>query len=403
MANIPQMLKRTGDGLFAIDREQRIVFWNRAAQSILGLRESDVLGRPCYDVLRCWDDQGHSVCGPNCRVFRAVARGKEVPSQEMLLRRPDGRYQRCGFSVITMADGEEAARAIVLFRPSRAATAPEAPPPPAASSEEDDVAPAELAIRCFGTFEILARGRPLTGPPLSRNKAGRALRLLIHRRGHKVQRDELAEVLWPEEEPEISRANLKVLIHALRHALEPDLAPRQASRFIGHENGSYFFVTSPDCRIDVDAFLRHVKEGQTQERDNAPEKAQVHYQAAARLYRGEYLAEDLYEDWCSGERERLRELYISVLMALASIYGAQEEYAHAVDCCRRALANDGCRETTYRHLMRYLWWDGRGHEALRVYRNCQAVLERELGVPPLAETTEVYLRIREELSRGNGG
>ncbi|MDP2947961.1 MAG: bacterial transcriptional activator domain-containing protein, partial [Chloroflexota bacterium] len=112
---------------------------------------------------------------------------------------------------------------------------------------------------------------------------------------------------------------------------------------------------------------------------------------------GDYLAEDLYEDWCAGERERLKELCLSVLTKLASLYAASGQYETAAHYCRKALARDNCRESVYRDLMRYLWWSGHGPEAIRQYRLCQDVLERELAIDPLPETTRLYQHIVQDL------
>ncbi len=255
-----------------------------------------------------------------------------------------------------------------------------------------------MVVRCFGSFEVSVGGVRRSGPPLSQNKAGRALRLLIHRRGQKVARDELAEVLWPDAEPDAARASLKVMIHSLRHALEPDLGPRQTSRFIDYESDSYRFMASTDIWVDVDAFLAKAAERQRQEGRGASGETQARYEEAVDLYRGDYLGEDLYEDWCAGERQRLLEMYLSVLTSLAAVHASQRNYAAAVDCCWRAVARDGCRESSYRLLMDYLWRDGRPHEALRVYDRCRTVLERDLGLPPLPETTDLYRRVTTEIS-----
>lgn len=39
-------------GAYAVSLDQKIVFWNRSAERILGLRPQEVVGRRCYDVLQ---------------------------------------------------------------------------------------------------------------------------------------------------------------------------------------------------------------------------------------------------------------------------------------------------------------------------------------------------------------
>lgn len=393
MTSVAQLLQRTGDGLIAIDQRQRVVFWNRAATSLLGPEEKDVLGRPCYEVLDCSDDEGEVICGRNCRIFTSMRRGEVLESRELVVRRDDGTQVRYGISFIALDEGPDPARAMFLLRPSPAEEQAET-----ASQRVQRPAGAELVVRCFGSFEVLVGGSRLSGPPLSQNKAGRALRLLVHRRGRKVPRDELAEAIWPDAEPDAARASLKVAIHSIRRALEPELSPRQASRFIGYESDSYTFTSSAATWVDVDAFSTYVSEGRSADKRGATEEVQVSYTEAVKLYRGNYLAEDVYEDWCAGERRRLRETYLSLVTDLASIYAGRSDYARAVDYCWRAVADDGCRESAYRLLMDCLWRDGRPHEALEVYQRCSIVMKRELDVPPMSETTDLFRRIKAAVS-----
>lgn len=39
-------------GVYAVSLDQKIIFWNRSAERILGLRSQEVVGRRCYDVLQ---------------------------------------------------------------------------------------------------------------------------------------------------------------------------------------------------------------------------------------------------------------------------------------------------------------------------------------------------------------
>jgi PAS domain S-box-containing protein len=54
-AQAARMLATIGDGVFLVDREARVRFWNSAAQRITGLREDDVVGRPAATAIPGWD------------------------------------------------------------------------------------------------------------------------------------------------------------------------------------------------------------------------------------------------------------------------------------------------------------------------------------------------------------
>ena len=50
METIVAALDRAAEGAFLIDNNQRIIYWNRAAQEMLGYAPAEVLGRSCYDL-----------------------------------------------------------------------------------------------------------------------------------------------------------------------------------------------------------------------------------------------------------------------------------------------------------------------------------------------------------------
>ena len=50
------------DGVFTVDLDWRITSFNRAAEKITGIRKSEAIGRPCFEVLRA------DICETGCYV-----------------------------------------------------------------------------------------------------------------------------------------------------------------------------------------------------------------------------------------------------------------------------------------------------------------------------------------------
>jgi len=61
-----QWFANTGSGVWAVDASQRIVFWNQAAEELLGFTADQALGRLCYQLLTGQDTQGQPFCQAEC-------------------------------------------------------------------------------------------------------------------------------------------------------------------------------------------------------------------------------------------------------------------------------------------------------------------------------------------------
>ena len=91
METLFEFLSGTTDGVFAVDREQRIVYWNRAVRELLGHSAADVLGKHCYDVIAGKDDRRCAVCQPSCRAIMGANHGKPMPAVDILVQLLAGR------------------------------------------------------------------------------------------------------------------------------------------------------------------------------------------------------------------------------------------------------------------------------------------------------------------------
>ena len=121
---------------------------------------------------------------------------------------------------------------------------------------------------------------------------------------------------------------------------------------------------------------------------------------AAELYRDDFLAGFAlrgcpeFDDWQRFVAEDLRQRFGGVLAGLVAARIAGGELEAALQSARRWLALDPLHEPAHQTLMKLYAWTDRRAAALRQYRSCVRVLERELGVTPLSETTSLYQEIR---------
>ena len=70
------MLAKADFGVYAMSLDQRIVFWNRSAERILGYTANEVVGRHCYEVVAGIAGEGLApACLNGCPSMRAVQAG----------------------------------------------------------------------------------------------------------------------------------------------------------------------------------------------------------------------------------------------------------------------------------------------------------------------------------------
>ncbi|MBI3460546.1 tetratricopeptide repeat protein, partial [Candidatus Acetothermia bacterium] len=175
---------------------------------------------------------------------------------------------------------------------------------------------------------------------------------------------------------------------------EPRLEKGTNSQFIlnvGQQG--YCFSKEAPCWLDTEEFQKQIEVAQVSEKAGRWPEALEIYQQAIQLYRGDYLAEDLYEEWALALREHWRELYLNALGRLAECHARMGQYERAIEQCAKVIEIKPASESAYRQQMLYHSLIGESSVALQTYQICIAVLKEQLRVEPSPETRELYEQI----------
>ncbi|HVP91181.1 MAG TPA: diguanylate cyclase [Terriglobales bacterium] len=82
------ILNNLFDGLYFVDGERRITFWNRTATSLTGYEAREVVGRRCADnILVHVDAEGRNLCEGLCPVARTLQDGESREAEVFLHHR----------------------------------------------------------------------------------------------------------------------------------------------------------------------------------------------------------------------------------------------------------------------------------------------------------------------------
>lgn len=206
-----------------------------------------------------------------------------------------------------------------------------------------------------------------------------------------VSRDYLAFLFWPDVPQAQARHRLRRVLHQLHLALkDEDMAAMLES------TPETLALRHHTCRADVRAFTRLAQAIHGQ---SAAEVVRLATQALA-LYRGPFLdgftlrAAPEFERWMLEQREQLQQRYWHIWRALTLAHIEQGQMSQALAAAERWLTVDPLAEEAYRLLMRLYAESGQASAALRLYRQCAAVLAQELGVEPAPETQALCELIR---------
>ncbi len=106
------------DGVYILDRQRRIIYWNRAAEQITGFHRDEVVGMNCWDsVLIHVDEQGRSLCsGGACPAARVMRTG-DVIEEEVFLHHKQGHRLPVRTRILPMRDASgQISGAMEVFR-----------------------------------------------------------------------------------------------------------------------------------------------------------------------------------------------------------------------------------------------------------------------------------------------
>jgi DNA-binding SARP family transcriptional activator len=242
-----------------------------------------------------------------------------------------------------------------------------------------------VAIRLLGPFAISLDGK--TAGPWPRPSGRRLCELLMLRPDHRLVKEAVREMLFPNLPREASA-------HALSKALS---MARQALRALGDvgpwllRTGRDHIYVPADARLEID-LVRHqgaLRRALAMEPGTARDAAL----SAALLEEGLLLDDEPYSDWALEARNELELLRQRARLELArdrtNGHGWTDMDA-IVDAWEMCLAHDLASEEVGISLMRAYAWRGERQLVVSTYRRCRKGLEK-LGLEPSSTMEKSFL------------
>ena len=237
-----------------------------------------------------------------------------------------------------------------------------------------------IFVHSLGVFDVWRGENRIRSADWQRDKARKLFQLLLIQNREYLHRDQIIDRLWPDLPQDAAVRDFKVALNALNKALEPN-RPKGANPFFIVRD-EYLYHINPQAKIwwDVDLF------------ETLAEKTDLStLEEALSMYRGEFLTDNLYDEWANDKREQLKKIIILVIEKLSSLLLVEGDFDQTIRVNEDLLKIDPTWEPAYRNLL--LAYAGKENQAQIkvVYQRMIKVLSEELGVN-LSDTTEKLYR-----------
>lgn len=212
----------------------------------------------------------------------------------------------------------------------------------------------QVRVETLGRFAVVVNGEDVPPSAWGSRRARQVAKRLVAARGWPVTRDEFFELLWPGESDRGKLgARLSVQLSAVRRVLGGGvIADRQSVR-----------LDLSEISTDLEGFHSAV--------DDA---------AVVAAYTGEFLPDDVYDDWTGHVRDEVRSRFVAAARQLSARYLGEERYSRAIAVSRRLIEVDRYDEAAHHTLAAALVAAGEKGEAKRARDAWEAAMA-ELGVP----------------------
>jgi DNA-binding SARP family transcriptional activator len=326
-----------------------------------------------YSILAAKHDEQRLAFEGAARHYRRALRALELRPKETVLQRD---------VLLQLASAERAAGRIDQAERAEQRASELAERIGAAADRAPGTEQAEesnVAITTLGGFRIVRDGKRVAEGEWQSKKARDLLKLLVARRGRPVPRGALMEAMWPEEDPAKLPNRLAVALTTVRSILDP--ARRfPPDHFLRADRGSVSLELN-HIDLDLERFMTRAEAGHGFLRAGKTKEAIGELSAAEAMYRGDFLAEDPYEDWAIPAREAARAAYAGVAHALAEDALSRGEDDTSVGLYLGVLELDSYDERAHLGLVTAFASAGRHGEARRAYDSYAARMD-EMGVKP---------------------
>lgn len=201
----------------------------------------------------------------------------------------------------------------------------------------------------------------------------------------KVEREVLAETLWPDELPDAWEVALSAVISKLKKTLTP--AGLAAS--LDSADGCYELRFGKDVWIDVREAVNCLDRAEGSLRNGDAKSAWSNATVASAIFRRRFLPGE-QGAWVERMRREFLDYEIRTYDTLAAVWLLEGHPTAAIQAARMAIDLAPFRETAYARLMESHLAAGNRAEAIKTYEEVRELLAASMGIEPTERVQDLY-------------
>jgi LuxR family transcriptional regulator, maltose regulon positive regulatory protein len=216
------------------------------------------------------------------------------------------------------------------------------------------------------------------------------LALLVEHRS--IDRIRLAELMWPDKQPDAAAGNLRFTLSQLIGVLEPNRESARPSWFVRTVGPQLVLAVGDRLHVDADRFEHELDVAAAADRAGAPQQALDALVSACNRYRGDYLSGVSDREWGYYTALRLRGRFVQAATRATELLLAVGELDRAEAMALRAAEAEPVNEAAHRVLAEVFLARHRLGAAREVVSMVLAELERA-GMRADTPTLRLALRL----------
>ena len=245
----------------------------------------------------------------------------------------------------------------------------------------------KLKINTFASFSVTYGDVIISNNSSRSQQVWKLFKYIIANHKKMIPTDTLIDVLWPDGDCVNPIKSLYSLIFRLRSLLA---SGNSDAEYILFQHNCYIWNRETECEIDIDMFETLCLSAAAAREKGELAQAAVLYKQAVELYKGDFLAESMYDEWVLPLSNYYKRRFITAVLELIQLYQARGDSDEIISLCSSAIEKEKYEESIHEYLIEALINKGQLNQAIEHYNFITNLLYKELGIQASKKLQALY-------------